>query len=77
MKIEFLGEYLDRTSGRSYVVKKITHQTNHSTLTGSASRSDGSYEFQTSCGIDLKPMNDELSAFELIQIDGVIHRIEA
>lgn len=76
MLIEIIGNYLDRASGRRYVVEKITRQSKHSPISGRASVRNGSFEYKTACGIDVRPLSESLSEFELIQVDGTIYRLE-
>lgn len=73
---ETIGTYIDRVGGKMYTVEKHTHEIPHRQLNGSIVFMAGSYEYKTSCGYSVEPLGDDLVAFELIEIDGTIHRSE-
>jgi len=74
MHVENIGNYVNRATGKVYQVKKRTELPKHSPVAGASSVHKGSESFITSCGIDLDPKSDDDSVFEMIQIDGTIHR---
>ena len=73
---ETIGTYIDRVRGKTYTVEKHTHEISHRQLDGSIVFMEGSYEYKTSCGYSVEPRSDDLSTFELIEIDGIIHLSE-
>lgn len=75
MGTESIGAYEDRQTGKQYVVLKRTATLVHAPLSGKASRLSGAVDFVTACGMDVEPLDDKLDSFELIQIDGIIHRV--
>lgn len=77
MKIEMLGRYINRRTGQIFAVERIILETQHNPVSGSQQRLETSHEFRTTCGIDLNPIDDQDFAFELIQVEGVIHQVEA
>jgi hypothetical protein len=75
MDTEVIGTYENRQTGRQYVVLARRSESVHAPLSEGASRLSGAEDFMTACGIDLQPLDEGRDSFELIQIDGVIHRI--
>lgn len=75
MSTESIGTYEDRQTRKQYVVLRRVSQSVHSPLSKGAFRIDGSEDFVTACGIDVEALDDNLDSFELIQVDGVIHRV--
>lgn len=72
---DIVGTYINRETGKNYTVEKHTQELTFQPLNSSEVTRDGSYSYTTSCGIDVEPLGDDLASFELIQIDGVIHRV--
>ena len=63
MMREELGNYLMRFTANPFVVE--------------ARQSEGGYyEYITTCGLRARPLSDDLSTFLLLEIDGVIDRVE-
>lgn len=75
MSLRELGIYIDEVTGKSYSVLERTQNISSSTLSAGIKRK-GNFEYVTSCGIDLEPLDDNLDEFELLQIDGVIKKQE-
>ena len=74
MIIKVIGNYINRTNDRVFVVHKRTNEIFLQPINGNNRTFGGSYDYITECGIDLKPLDDNENSFELIQIDGVIVR---
>ena len=72
--IESIGIYTDVESGRKYEVIKRTFFVQSAPINGSRQVHEVGFDYITTCGIDLEPLKKDLSSFELIQIDGVIHK---
>ena len=72
MIIEEIGQYINQANGKTYVVHKRTNEVSHRPISGNAQSLKGNYDYITSCGIDLNPLDDNENSFELIQTDGVI-----
>lgn len=72
---EVIGEYLDRKSKKIYTVVKRTKEILHKPLASKTEVYKGSFDYITTCGIDLQPQDEDLKTFELIQIDGFIHKV--
>lgn len=76
MRVENIGNYININTSKVYQVEKRTKLVKHSPVAGSSSVSDGSIDFITKCGINLNPKSDDDSVFEMIEIDGTLHRQE-
>jgi len=74
--MEEIGCYVDSSTGKMYKVERHTKGIPHRPLAGVNTVLDGSCEYKTSCGLDLQELDEDLSSFEFIQIDGVITRVE-
>lgn len=74
MHVENIGNYVNRATGKVYQVEKRTELVKHSPVAGASSVLKGSKDFITSCGINLNPKSDDDSVFEMIEIDGILHR---
>jgi hypothetical protein len=74
MRTEKIGKYINRATGKVYEVVKRTKLVNMSPLSGGGVTLDGSVDFITSCGINLNPKSDDDSVFEMLEINGTIHR---
>lgn len=74
MRVENIGTYINSDTLKVYQVEKRTELIEHLLQNGSKSMHDGRIDFITTCGIDLNPKSDDDSSFEMIQIDGIIHR---
>jgi hypothetical protein len=72
--VESLGFYTETRSGKTYEVLKRTFYVATSSGSGQNREYEGNHDYVTSCGIDINPTNNDLSAFELIQIDGIIKK---
>jgi hypothetical protein len=75
LKTEIIGQYQDEKTREIYTVLKRTKEIIHKPLSGKEQVLDDTYDFITSCNIDLNQLDDELNEFELMQIDGVIKRV--
>ena len=75
MKIEEIGQYQDENTGKTYTVLKRTVEISNNPISGISQKLKGSYDFITSCNIDLNQLDDQLDSFEMIQIDGIIKRV--
>lgn len=77
MSVENIGSFIDRATSKIYQVQKRTEAVNFSSLAGPAARlKGGSEDFITTCGVNLNPKSDDDSVFEMIEIDGTLHRLE-
>lgn len=74
MHVEIIGNFVNRSTGQVYQVKKRTKLVRHSPAAGAPGVFKGPIDFITSCGINLNPKSDDDSVFELIEIDGIIYR---
>jgi hypothetical protein len=70
--LEVLGEFIDQASQKIYTVHKRTRKIEQSPISGRKQQFNGAVDYITSCGIDLQPLNDQETRFELIQIDGIL-----
>lgn len=61
--IEFVGNYVMRFTANPFLVNRHRHE-------------DGFCEYRTTCGIDAKPLSDDLSSFLLSEMDGIIDRVD-
>lgn len=74
--IEVIGTYINRANNKQYSIEKHTHEVHHRRMVGSFATLEGSFEYKTSCGYNVTPRSHDLSQFELIEIDGLLHRLE-
>lgn len=74
MRVVTIGSYVDRATSRVYEVKRRTIPSVHSPLAGNSSLVGGVDDYITACGINLNPKADDESVFEMIEIDGILHR---
>jgi hypothetical protein len=63
-------------NGRFYTVLERTKEISHDCINGSSTLLLGSVDYITSCGIDLNKLDDDFNSFELIQVDGVITKVQ-
>lgn len=70
MKIESLGVYKGVKTGTLYTVLRKTRLNRHRSLGGQVTEFEGSYEYKSDCGIDLKDLSDDLSKFETVNLSG-------
>lgn len=74
MRTEKIGKYINRATGKVYEVVKRTQLLKTSPLSDRGVTLDGSVDYITSCGINLNPKSDDDSVFEMLEINGNIHR---
>lgn len=72
MTVKEIGQYIDHTNGKVFIVLKRTNKIYSRQISGNTQPLEGSYDYITSCGIGLNPLDENENSFELIQIDGVI-----
>ena len=77
MKKDNIGEYQDKATGKIYTVNRLIQETVNRPLSGKAIALPASYSYITSCGIDLNPMDESEFSFEMIQVDGVISKVDS
>lgn len=77
MKKDNIGEYQDQETGKVYRVNRLIQETVHRPLYGKAIVQPVSYSYIASCGIDLNPMDKIEFSFEMIQIDGIISKVDS
>jgi len=73
--MEEIGCYVDSSTGKMYKVERHTKEIHYRPLADANTTLLDSYDYKTSCGLDLEALDDDLSSFEVIQIDGVITRV--
>jgi hypothetical protein len=77
MKKDNIGEYQDKATGKIYKVNRLIQETVNRPLSGKTFVLPGSYSYITSCGIDLSPMDESEFSFEMIQVDGIISKVDS
>ncbi len=75
MRAEIVGEYRDVNTSEVYTVLKRIKEITSNSLSGSSKVFDGTFDYVTSCGIDVNPLSENESSFELIQKGGIIQRL--
>lgn len=75
MQVQNIGNYINRVSGKVYQVEKRTKLLRH-VVDGVANVRKGPIDFITTCGVNLNPKSDDDSSFEMIEINGILHRQE-
>jgi len=68
MKIEILGVYKGEKTGTLYTILRKTRLNRHRSLSSQVTEFEGSHEYKSDCGMDLKRMSDDLSKFETVNL---------
>lgn len=75
MSSENIGVYEHSQTGLRYTVMRRTLLVSSPPISGSARNRVGSVDYITADGIDLNPLDDDESEFEMIQTDGILRRV--
>lgn len=69
-----IGIYIDGKSGEAYELFEVTNEAIHPATSG-VRVLPSSTIYKTGCGVTAQKCSDDLSLFELIERDGVIHKL--
>ena len=74
MKVQSIGNYVDPVTTKVYEVNKRTKLIPFAPLDGPPVTVEGGVDYITTSGINLNPKSDDESVFEMVEIDGILHR---
>lgn len=74
MRVDSIGNYVDRVTSKVYEVSRRTKLIPFAPLDGPAVTVDGGVDYITTSGINLNRKSDDESVFEMVEIDGTLHR---
>jgi len=70
-----LGTFENRATGKRYTVIKVQRTAPHEPVSGRAQQHDSGYGYETDTGLNLNDTSGNETVFELIEIDGTLHRV--